>query len=91
LRFPKTTTISASSLQKTSAKARNLPSAEGNLTEPIVGNRVATSPNQNPISGPTTNTTTAGADGESSTACTGSKSPTGAGIAGRVNGGPNSK
>ncbi len=59
--------------------------------EHIVGNRVASGSDQNPVSGPTAKATTAGAEGDSPTTSTGSKDPTSTGTDGGVDGGLNGK
>ncbi len=76
---------------KSLAENGNLPPTEESRSEHVVRNQVDSGSNQNPISGPTANATTAGAEGDSPTTSAGSKDSTSTGIDGRVNGGPNSK
>ncbi len=76
---------------KSLAENGNLPPMEESRSEHVVRNWVASGYDQNPVSSPTTNATTAGAEGDSPTASAGSKDPTSTGTDGRVDGGPNSK
>ncbi len=76
---------------KSLAENGNLPPTEESRSEHVVGNRVASGSDQNPVSNQTANATTAEVEGDSPTASAGSKDPTSSGTDGRVDGGPNGK
>jgi hypothetical protein len=74
---------------KTSADSGDPPPlAEEHGSNAAVGDRVVSGSNQTPVSGPTTNTTTAGANGDNPHASPAPTGPAGTSTPGRVDGGP---